>query len=402
MGKTQAIVALAHRETNRIAQVVIGWLLVLLFAIPGGRQALAEGGATAPSTMEVEGRLRSALEATVASDRTQFPSAILYVSRPQEGAWVVAAGVADIETGAPLAPDARFRAGSILKPFVAAVVLQLVEEGVLSLDDTMVKLLPRDVTSRFSNSDQITLKMLLNHTSGIPDWLSESLIEKIGANPRKVWQVTEFLDLAATQPPPFAPGHGWGYSNTNYNLLGLAIERATGKPWREAVRKRVIERLGLRSTSLPGPGDTAIEGAFMHGYGLIDGKVVDLSFVDPSMADAGGGGALVTTVTDLAKFIAALRGGDLFANPSTFTEMADFVDAPGPGGQVGYGLGLEKYLLPGGLELIGHLGGTAGYRAFTGYFPQLELSMTFALSAQVDPTPVISAALRVMEPSFAP
>ena len=157
--------------------------------------------------------------------------------------------------------------------------------------------------------------MLLNHTSGIPEWLSEPVIERIVANPGKVWEVSEFLDLAAAQPPSFAPGEGWGYSNTDYNLLGLIIERATGQSWRDAVRKRVIERLGLRSTSLPEPGDIAIEGAFMHGYGLIGGKVVDLSFVDPSMAGAAGGGALVTTVTDLAAFMAALRAGALFANP---------------------------------------------------------------------------------------
>ena len=156
--------------------------------------------------------------------------------------------------------DARFRAGSIIKPFVATVVLQLVEEGVLSLDDTMTKLLPDDVTSRFANSDRITLEMLLNHTSGIPEWLSEPVIERIVANPGKVWEVSEFLDLAAAQPPSFAPGEGWGYSNTDYNLLGLIIERATGQSWRDAVRKRVIERLGLRSTSLPEPGDVGHRG----------------------------------------------------------------------------------------------------------------------------------------------
>ena len=94
--------------------------------------------------------------------------------------------------------------------------------------------------------------------------------------------------------------------------------------------------------------------------------------------------------------MAALRAGSLFAHPETFKEMANFVDAPDVGGQIGYGLGLQKYLLPGGLELIGHLGGTAGYRSFTGYFPQLDLSMTFVISVQDDPTPVILAALGVM------
>ena len=359
---------------NWIAKIAAGAGALLTvfsaFDAPGG-QALAQAGATPPPAAEVQARLQAALAATVGNDQAHFPGTILYVSHPQRGTFVVSAGVADIATGAKLAPDARFRAGSIMKVFVAAVVLQLVEEGVLSLDDSMTRLLPDDVTARFSNSDRITLKMLLNHTSGIPEWLSEPVIGRIAANPAKVWEVSEFLDLAAAQPASFAPGKGWSYSNTDYNLLGLVIERATGRSWRDAVRKRVIEPLGLRSSSLPEPGDVAVAGAFMHGYGLIGGKVVDLSFIDPSMAGAAGGGALVTTVSDLAAFMAALRTGALFANPETFgKKMADFVDAPFVAGQVGYGLGLAKYLLPGDLELIGHLGGTAGYRSFTGYFPR--------------------------------
>lgn len=383
----------------RIAQIV-GVTCALLMLLSPIHPFGEEGRTTASAAAEVEARLRAALEATIASNQTQFPGAILYVSQPQKGTWVVAAGVADIETGAQLAPDARFRAGSIVKPFVATVVLQLVEQGVLTLDDTMTKLLPVDMTARFSNSDRITLRMLLNHTSGIPEWLSEPVIERIVANPGKVWEVNEFLDLAATHPSSFAPGDGWGYSNTDYNLLGLIIEQATGESWRDAVRKRVIERLGLRNTSLPEPGDAAIKGAFMHGYGLADGKVVDLSFIDPSMAGAAGGGSLVTTVSDLAVFMSALRAGVLFVHRETFEQMANFVNAPDIGGQVGYGLGLQKYLLPSGLEVIGHLGSGAGYRAFTGYFPRLDLSMTYAISAAVDPTPVISAALQVMAPGL--
>ena len=350
----------------------------------------------------LEARLQTALEAVVASDQTIFPGAILHVSHPDQGTHAVAAGVADIQTTAPLAPDARFRAGSIAKPFVAAVVLQLVGEGRLSLDDTMAELLPDDVTARFAGSDRITLRMLLDHTSGIPEWLSDEVIGMIAADPAKIWDVREFLDLAAAQSPAFAPGAGWGYSNTDYNLLGLVIERATGGSWREAVRTRVIAPLGLTSTTLPERGDVAIAGAFMHGYGLIGGSVVDLSFIDPSMAGAAGGGALVTTVGDLATFLAALRSGKLFKDPATFGEMTGFVAAEGEGGRVGYGLGLEKYALPGGIEMIGHSGGTAGYRSGVFYFPALDLTMTFVISVQDDPMPVILAALTVMAPDAIP
>jgi D-alanyl-D-alanine carboxypeptidase len=311
---------------------------------------------------------------------------------------VVGSGVADIKTGAPLAADARFRAGSIAKTFVAAAVMQLAGEGKLSLDRPVTELLPADLTDHFQNSDKVTLRMLLDHTSGIPEWLTPEMIQKIGADPTKVWDVTEFLDVAAAQTTTFAPGEGWAYSNTDYNLIGLIIERATGKSWREVVRERIIAPLGLVDTTLPAPGDTAIGGEFMHGYVMVDGKVVDISAADPSMAGAAGGGALVTTVNDLAKFLAALRSNKPFPQKPDFADMITFVPAQGEGGRVGYGLGIEKYLLPGNLEMIGHLGGTAGYVSGTFYFPGLDLSIAFVMSANESPLPVIMAALTAAAP----
>lgn len=381
-----------HKQSHhRLAQAFIFAVVLLASSLTLG---------TAQAQGEIADQLQAALDANVASTQTQFPGAILYLSHPQQGTWVGAAGVTDIETGTQLSPDSRFRAGSTIKPFIATVVLQLVEKGTLSLDDAMTEMLPEEVTSRFTDSDEITLRMLLNHTSGIPEWISPEVIERIGANPEKVWEVGEFLDLASAQLATFPPGGGWSYSNTGYNLLGVIIEQATDQSWRKDVRERVIEPLDLDHTSLPEPGDIAIEGAFMHGYGIFGGEVMDLSFIDPSMAGAAGGGALVTTVTDLAEFMVALRAGVLFENPGTFGEMANFVDATYIGGQVGYGLGLQRSVLPGGLELIGHAGGTAGYTSFIGFFPQLELSIALAISDQSDPMPVILSALEVVAPEF--
>jgi D-alanyl-D-alanine carboxypeptidase len=123
---------------------------------------------------------------------------------------------------------------------------------VLSLNDTLPAVLPEDVVARFPDSGRITVRMLLNHSSGIPEWLTPAAVEQIGADPAKVWEVDEFLDLAAAQPPSFAPGAGYHYSNTDYNLLGLVIEEATGRSWREEVTERVIEPLQLENTLLPG------------------------------------------------------------------------------------------------------------------------------------------------------
>jgi D-alanyl-D-alanine carboxypeptidase len=348
----------------------------------------------------VAAALVAGLEAAVASDATHFPGAILHVNGAEAGSHAVAAGVADITTHAPLTPDAAFRAGSIAKPFVAAVVLQLVEEGKLGLDQTMPELLPAEISGKFKGADRITLRMLLNHTSGIPEWLTEATIGRIAADPAKVWTDEEFIGIAAAEPPAFAPGEGWAYSNTDYNLLGLIIERATGDTWRKAVTERVIEPLGLAQTALPEPGDPSMPGAFMHGYGMIRGAVLDLSFIDPSMAGAAGGDALVTTAEDLDAFLTALRAGRLFKDPKTFAMMSDFVPAEGEGGRTGYGFGLERYTLPGGIEMIGHSGGTAGYRSGMFYFPALDLTMTFAISVQENPMPVILAGLKAMAPEM--
>lgn len=340
-------------------------------------------------------QLQTALKTVVANSANKYPGAILFVSHPQKGTWLGSAGVADLQTNAPLSPDARFRAGSIAKPFVAMTILQLVEEGKLSLDTPMAKVLPQEYRALFATADQITVQMLLNHSSGVPEWLKPDTRGLIVAQSSKVWKVRELLKLAADQPAVFAPGKGYSYSNTDYNLLGLIIENLTGMSWRDAVTQRVITPLGLQNTRLPAPGDSSMPEGFMHGYQLVDGKMLDLSLTDPSVAGAAGGGALVTSVADLARFWEAVRNGKLFQKPETLGKMMTFIDASGEGGIVGYGLGVEKYRLPGGLELIGHLGGTAGYRSFTGYFPRLGLSMALAFSTQGDPTPIVLVALNV-------
>jgi D-alanyl-D-alanine carboxypeptidase len=213
--------------------------------------------------------------------------------------------------------------------------------------------------------------------------------EQVGRHPAKVWKTSEFLDLAAAQPPVFAPGTSFSYSNTNYNLLGLIVERITGRSWRHEVTRRIIRPLRLTHTDLPAPGHRSIAGAHAHGYGPLDGRTLDLTRVDPSFAGAAGACALVTTVHDLARFRDALFGGRLFRRRATLRQMLDLAPAQGEGGLVGYGLGIEEFALPGGVALVGHLGGTAGYRSFFGGVRPFGVTMAFALNAQDDPTPLV-------------
>jgi D-alanyl-D-alanine carboxypeptidase len=341
-------------------------------------------------------QLQTALEAAVGDPKTSFPGAILYVSSRDLGTWIGTAGLGEVETGTGMRPDDKFRAGSIAKTFVSVVTLQLVEEGLFSLDDPLPAVLPERIATRFADSDKITVRMLLNHSSGIPEWISPAVEEEIGSDPTKVWDVNEFLDLAAEQPPYFAPGGGYHYSNTDYNLLGLIIEGATSRSWRDEVNERVIGPLHLDNTMLPEPGDVSISGNHAHGYASTAGGVMDITAVDPSMAGAAGGGALVTTVSDLARFLNAVLSGELFQNAETLDDMLTFIDAPDQGGQVGYGLGMQKYVLPDGTEVIGTLGMTAGYVAFVGDLPAQELTIAVAMNRQDDPSPVLLPALQIL------
>ena len=341
-------------------------------------------------------RLQRALDAARRDPSTHFAGGILHVRSPALGRWTGVNGLGRVRPAAPMRPTDRFRAGSIAKPFVAVVVLQLAERGRLSLDAPLPAVLPANVAGRFPDAAHITVRMLLGHRSGIPEWDTAPIDDVIAHHPEKVWTIAEILDLAAAQPPRFPPGTSYGYSNTEYNLLGLIIERITGHSWRHEVARRVIRPLGLTRTSLPAPGHRSVRGPHAHGYGEVDGRRVDLTRVDPSMAGAAGGHALVTTVQDLARFLDALLSGRLFRHRDTLRQMLAFAPAPDVGGQVGYGLGIERRLLPGGVEAIGHLGGTAGYRTYVGRLRAQRVTIAFALNWQDDPTPLVVPAVKAI------
>jgi D-alanyl-D-alanine carboxypeptidase len=341
-------------------------------------------------------QLQRILNSAVKSPKTVFPGAALYVTQPKLGAWAGAAGEGTIHPATAMRAEDTFRAGSILKPFISTVVLQLTEEGKFALDDLLAAVLPKSVVARIADSDQITVRMLLNHTSGIPEYSDEHQERIVVADPHRVWHLAEILKLSAAHPRQFEPGKGWAYSNTDYNLLGLVIEKATGESWRAAVRERVIDPLKLKNTSLPKPGNVSIGSDAAHGYELLNGKLRDYTDVDPSMADAAGGAALVTTTKDLVHFLDALLAGELFEHHETLAQMLTFVKATDAPGEVGYGLGLERYEWPGGIKVIGHIGGTAGYLSFVGHVLAQDVDVAMVINTRDDPTPVLLPSLTLM------
>jgi D-alanyl-D-alanine carboxypeptidase len=332
-------------------------------------------------------KLQAALDAAVASPDTKWPGAVLYVSAPGLGAWSGAAGLGEVETKTPMRPDDRFRAGSLTKPFIATVILQLVEEGRFALDDPISKLLPDSVAGKLPNTDRITVRMLLNHTSGVPEFTDVAGPQEI-AHPDKVWTAEEFLDFAAAREPQFAPGEYQRYTNTNYLLLGMIIEKATGQPWRQEVRQRIFEPLNLKDTLLPEPEETDLPGDHAHGYADFgDGMFDATDMVTASVVGAAGGQSLVTNAPDLAAFIDALLAGRLFKKAGTLDDMLTFVefspDQPESVVVKEYGLGLMKANYGGDLTGIGHAGDTqGGYTGFVFRFPKQDITISGAVNVE--------------------
>jgi D-alanyl-D-alanine carboxypeptidase len=161
-----------------------------------------------------------------------------------------------------------------------------------------------------------------------------------------------------------------------------------------AVTRRVIRPLRLTRTALPAPGHRSVSGPLAHGYVELDGHAVDVN-VDPSFAGAAGGYALVTTVGDLARFLDALLAGRLFRRRATLEQMLTLGPAQGEGGLVGYGLGIERRALPGGAELIGHLGG-AVYRSYVGRLHPGNVTIALMLNVEDDPTPLLLPAVAAL------
>lgn len=349
-------------DSPRVARNV----LLLCLGVVTGLTACADDddGGVSPALRD---DVQALLDEAVASGVT--PGVVVQVSADGE-TWSAAAGVADLGRNDAMAPDDRFRGGSILKSFVATAVLQASEAGQLQLDDVLTEHLPPEVTDRIENAERIQLGMLLGHRSGIPEWVGDEVHQTVVLDPAHVWSLDEILDLVAREPAAFEPGERFAYSNTNYILLGEILSRVSGRSWRAVVRDRVLARAGLDHTTLPEPGDLECPAPCAHGYVPFEGEMLDLTRVDPSMAGPSGGHALITTSADLTRFLGALRGGALFDRPSTLEAMFDFQPAPDPEVRLtGYGLGVMQ-LQGNGYTALGHLGGTAGYQSFMLYLPE--------------------------------
>ncbi|WP_425554860.1 serine hydrolase domain-containing protein [Kitasatospora putterlickiae] len=341
---------------------------------PGGRRrgaavtvtavaAAVVAGILAPATTASAGPrpdvVQQRLDALVQKDGA--PAALATVKGRDGRTRTYTAGVGDVATKAKVPVDGQVRIGSNTKVFTAVVVLQLVAEGKVGLDTSVDTYLPGLVRGDGFDGRNITVRQLLQHTSGLPEYVDK---DGVLGDPERYFEPRELLDAALVQKAHFAPGAQWEYNNTNYLLAGMIIQKVTGRPIGEEITKRVIDRIGLRHTYFPRPGDMTIHEAHPKGYQRVeDGSLRDYTELDPSWGWAAG--AMVSTNTDLTRFYGALLGGRLLP-AAQLAQMRTTVPAEQLGSGVGYGLGLvSRPLSCGGLSW-GHGGAIPGYETFGG------------------------------------
>jgi D-alanyl-D-alanine carboxypeptidase len=335
--------------------------------------ALAAGvGTAAPAAASSGGLDRAALQAAL--DRVVAAGATAALARVDSpsGSWRGSSGV--VELGRPARPSAggQYRVGSITKTFVATVILQLAGERRLGLDDTLERWLPGAI----ANGSRITIRNLLQHTSGIFDYtdILFGSIEDVLRARYRTFRPEELVAMAAGQPQVFEPGTSWAYSNTNYVLLGLIVRKVTGRAYGREVDRRILQPLRLHGTEVPGT-DTTIDGPHAHGYEPIEqnGEPVPLDFTDLNPSMAYSAGEIVSTTADLNRFYRTLLSGRLLRR-AQLTEMLT------PVGELGYGLGIYQQELPGGRTLWGHSGGIMGFVSYSFSTPDAATQLSVSIN----------------------
>jgi D-alanyl-D-alanine carboxypeptidase len=351
-------------RTTLVAATAV--LLTAALAAPAAATAAGHGHAgTLPrSRLRSTGGTLMAMDAAVAAG---VPG-VTATAEDGHGAWSATAGVGDTGTGRPRSAADRYRVGSITKTFVATVLLQLEAEGRLSLDDTVDKWQPGVVRGHGHDGRHITVRQLLNHTSGVFDYTRDTgfyraVFTEDGFFRHRYDTHTpgELVRIAMRHRPDFPPGTSWKYSNTNYVLAGMVIEKVTGHPYATEIERRIIAPLRLRGTSLPGTRVTVPRPSSRSYSKFTDPKspAHDVTQLNPSLASAAG--EMISDSADLDRFYSALLRGKLLP-PRQLAEMKTTVEATGiPGAR--YGLGIMDRRLTCGVHVWGHDGGIHGSRS---------------------------------------
>ncbi|MFE7800745.1 serine hydrolase domain-containing protein [Nocardia sp. NPDC057440] len=311
----------------------------------------------------------------------------------ENGATVIlTSGVADRDTRAPILadPPQQTRIGSISKSFIASVVLQLVAEGKIRLDEPIDTYLPGLLVGDGIDGRAITVRHILRHQSGLPELTDDPRIDeyRVALEGRTVTPAQEVAS-ALTRPALFAPGTRWEYTNTNYIVAGMLVERVTGAPYTEELNRRILRPLALEDTYLPGPGELDIRGPHPKGYASVDGVMTDVTRIEPSVPWAAG--AMVSTGADLNRFYSELLAGRVVP-AAQLAEMRAGVSMGSEPAGMNYGLGIGYTHLPCGAEYVGHTGGIYGFLTVSGATPEGR-AITYAFTQVPESQPDIPGML---------
>lgn len=317
--------------------------------------------------LEFDATLRKAME------DHQADGFLAGVWSPHVGDWLGTIGVADPTTGMPYYLDTRHRIGSVNKTMTATLILQLVDEGQLSLDDTIDQWF-----DGVTYGDQITVRMLLNMTSGIANFtLNPRWQEDFFANPERVFDPQEIVAYGIEMEPSFEPGAGWEYSNTNYVMLGLIVEAVTGQDIRDLYQERIFEPLGLDETTFPEPDDASLPEPYARGvtWQGLPPEIREATNWNPSWAYAAG--QMISTADDLRVWARALATGELVSE-EMHAEQLTWVQVVPDVPEVGYGLGIVN-----DFGWLGHDGTVFGYDTVMLYRPDLDLSLVTLANSDI-------------------
>jgi len=300
--------------------------------------------------------------------------------RDEDGVWVGASGKADIGKHVDMSPCTVSKAASLTKTYIATLALKLVEEGKFGLDDPLAKWLPEKPLSKLKNANISTVRQLLNHTTRIADVIEdEGFYLAVLNNPAKKWSPEALLEFVYGDDPVFAPGGGVSYSNTNFLLLAMVINRATGQDHSQLLREKVLVPLALDQSFYYGHDD--LPGNVAQGYFDLYNNQTIVNVTNFNTGSGNGYGGLYSNVFDLQTFIEALVRDKTLLSAGTMDQMLTFGEPEGATNKR-LGLGVFKDFLERAPDQFayGHLGRDLGYTADMYWFPNQDFTMTYLIN----------------------
>ena len=401
VGSTTSPLHPSRAAGRRTAVVATATLLALIGAAcstPSGppsaptSTAAPSGSTTTAPTSALKTIDKAALQAMVdqTADELLIPGCLVMLRTPQ-GEFVAASGTTKLGANTLPAADTHFRIASITKTMTSAATLLLAQEGKLSLDDPVTKYVPG-----VPNGDNISIAQLLEMRSGLYSFTdSPAITTSLDNDPTRVWKPQQLLDIAFAQPPNFAPGADYEYSNTNYVLLGLIVEKLDGKPIATVFEERFFKPLGMKDTLFPAAASNAIPEPFTHGY-LYGGSSTMMygtppytpamaaearagtlqpkDYTDVNLSFSFAAGAVISTAADLATWIKALSGGKVFnaEYQRIWQNSAKIINPTNPYNWYGYGIGQLRW----GKHVIDlHGGQTPGYNSEALHDPDADMTL---------------------------